>query len=214
MFRYVPSWPQAPAAEPSHTEVWRSLAACSCRNPGIVNLDTQTTRGASLVQCFFTQRYMTKGAHAEAHGLSTTTLKGQLPLPTGFTDSNAYLRELTLKSMLSLAPLLSQRTISQVLLKHLAKLQARPPTFTLEKQSSSPSACQRGCEQRSRCAAHVLTDTPPRQRHRQTHSRALPRLTPALLACSLRGWMHLLDAHATISCNSSDCLNWRRSTGL
>ncbi len=41
----------------------------------------------------------------------------------GFTDSNAYLRELTLKSMLALAPLLSQRTISQVLLKHLAKLQ-------------------------------------------------------------------------------------------
>lgn len=41
----------------------------------------------------------------------------------GFTDSNAYLRELTLKSMLPLAPLLRQRTISQVLLKHLAKLQ-------------------------------------------------------------------------------------------
>ena len=42
---------------------------------------------------------------------------------TGFSDSNAYLRELTLKSMLLLAPKLSQRTINQVLLKHLAKLQ-------------------------------------------------------------------------------------------
>ena len=45
---------------------------------------------------------------------------------TGFNDTNAYLRELTLKSMLLLAPKLSQRTINQVLLKHLAKLQARP----------------------------------------------------------------------------------------
>ena len=44
---------------------------------------------------------------------------------TGFNDTNAYLRELTLKSMLLLAPRLSQRTINQVLLKHLAKLQVR-----------------------------------------------------------------------------------------
>ncbi|EIE25277.1 ARM repeat-containing protein, partial [Coccomyxa subellipsoidea C-169] len=42
---------------------------------------------------------------------------------TGFTDSNAYLRELTLKSMLVLAPKLSQKTIAQSLLKFLAKLQ-------------------------------------------------------------------------------------------
>jgi hypothetical protein len=45
---------------------------------------------------------------------------------TGFNDTNAYLRELTLKSMLLLAPKLSQRTINQVLLKHLAKLQVTP----------------------------------------------------------------------------------------
>ena len=43
----------------------------------------------------------------------------------GFTDSNAYLRELTLKSMLVLAPMLSQKTLNQSLLKYLAKLQAR-----------------------------------------------------------------------------------------
>ena len=42
---------------------------------------------------------------------------------TGFTDSTAYLRELTLKSMLLLAPKLSQKTINQSLLKYLAKLQ-------------------------------------------------------------------------------------------
>ena len=42
---------------------------------------------------------------------------------TGFSDSNAYLRELTLKSMLVLAPKLSQKTLNQSLLKFLAKLQ-------------------------------------------------------------------------------------------
>lgn len=46
---------------------------------------------------------------------------------TGFTDSNAYLRELTLKSMLTLAPKLSQRTLSNSLLKFLAKLQVGLP---------------------------------------------------------------------------------------
>ena len=52
---------------------------------------------------------------------------------TGFNDTNAYLRELTLKSMLLLAPRLSQRTINQVLLKHLAKLQVSP--------GRGPAAC-------------------------------------------------------------------------
>lgn len=42
---------------------------------------------------------------------------------SGFTDANPYLRELTLKSMAVLGPKLSQKTLSQSLLKHLAKLQ-------------------------------------------------------------------------------------------
>ncbi|XP_022937946.1 probable inactive serine/threonine-protein kinase scy1 isoform X1 [Cucurbita moschata] len=41
----------------------------------------------------------------------------------GFNDTSAFLRELTLKSMLVLAPKLSQRTISGSLLKYLSKLQ-------------------------------------------------------------------------------------------
>ncbi|GMH15454.1 hypothetical protein Nepgr_017295 [Nepenthes gracilis] len=41
----------------------------------------------------------------------------------GFSDTSAFLRELTLKSMLALAPKLSQRTISGSLLKYLSKLQ-------------------------------------------------------------------------------------------
>ncbi|KAF3679505.1 putative ATP-dependent RNA helicase DBP7-like isoform X1 [Capsicum annuum] len=42
---------------------------------------------------------------------------------TGFSDTSAFLREMTLKSMLVLAPKLSQRTISGSLLKYLSKLQ-------------------------------------------------------------------------------------------
>ncbi|KAL5195887.1 putative inactive serine/threonine-protein kinase scy1 [Glycine soja] len=42
---------------------------------------------------------------------------------TGFSDTSAFLRELTLKSMLILAPKLSQRTFSGSLLKHMSKLQ-------------------------------------------------------------------------------------------
>ncbi|KAF4354571.1 hypothetical protein F8388_019568 [Cannabis sativa] len=42
---------------------------------------------------------------------------------TGFSDTSAFLRELTLKSMLVLAPKLSQRTISGSFLKYLSKLQ-------------------------------------------------------------------------------------------
>ncbi|XP_041994818.1 probable inactive serine/threonine-protein kinase scy1 isoform X2 [Salvia splendens] len=41
----------------------------------------------------------------------------------GFSDTSAFLRELTLKSMLVLAPKLSQRTVSRSLLKFLSKLQ-------------------------------------------------------------------------------------------
>ncbi|XP_078446566.1 kinase family with ARM repeat domain-containing protein isoform X2 [Wolffia australiana] len=42
---------------------------------------------------------------------------------TGFSDTSAFLRELTLKSMLILAPKLSQRTLTGSLLKYLSKLQ-------------------------------------------------------------------------------------------
>ena len=49
---------------------------------------------------------------------------------TGFGDSNAYLRELTLKSMLVLAPKLSQKTLNQSLLKFLAKLQVCACPYT------------------------------------------------------------------------------------
>lgn len=57
--------------------------------------------------------------------LVQAVVEGQIfpHVANGFADSNAYLRELTLKSMLVLAPKLSQKTINQTLLKHLAKLQ-------------------------------------------------------------------------------------------
>lgn len=51
-------------------------------------------------------------------------------LQTGFSDTNAYLREMTLKSMRSLAPKMSQRLLNQSLLKFLAKLQVdQEPTI-------------------------------------------------------------------------------------
>lgn len=58
-------------------------------------------------------------------------VEGQIypQVATGFSDGNAYLRELTLKSMLVLAPKLSQKTVNQSLLKYLAKLQASPHRY-------------------------------------------------------------------------------------
>lgn len=38
-------------------------------------------------------------------------------------DTNAYIRELTLKSMLSLGPRMSQKTLNNSVLKYLSKLQ-------------------------------------------------------------------------------------------
>ena len=44
-------------------------------------------------------------------------------MATGFTDEAAFIRELTLKSVLALAPKLTQRTLGSSLLKHLSKMQ-------------------------------------------------------------------------------------------
>ncbi|XP_077214839.1 kinase family with ARM repeat domain-containing protein isoform X2 [Tasmannia lanceolata] len=65
--------------------------------------------------------------HIEQYGesLSANVVDEQVfpHVATGFSDTSAFLRELTLKSMLVLAPKLSQRTISGTLLKYLSKLQ-------------------------------------------------------------------------------------------
>ncbi|KAF6265414.1 armadillo-type protein [Scenedesmus sp. NREL 46B-D3] len=57
--------------------------------------------------------------------LTTDVIEGQIypPLSAGFTDENAYIRELTLKSILVLAPKMRQATLTQNLLKHLSRLQ-------------------------------------------------------------------------------------------
>ncbi|KAH7616918.1 putative inactive serine/threonine-protein kinase scy1 [Nannochloris sp. 'desiccata'] len=59
------------------------------------------------------------------HALPAALVEGQIypNVQTGFGDANPYLRELTLKSMVVLGPKLSQKTLNQSLLKHLAKLQ-------------------------------------------------------------------------------------------
>jgi SCY1-like protein 1 len=59
--------------------------------------------------------------------LSEAVVEGSIfpQLMRGLQESNAYLREQSLKAMLPIAPKLSQRTLSQTLLKHLARLQVR-----------------------------------------------------------------------------------------
>ncbi|KAL3698434.1 hypothetical protein R1sor_012510 [Riccia sorocarpa] len=59
------------------------------------------------------------------NGLSTQVVDEQIfpHVATGFSDSSAFLRELTLKSMLVLSQKLSQRTVTGSLLKYLSKLQ-------------------------------------------------------------------------------------------
>jgi hypothetical protein len=58
-------------------------------------------------------------------------IEGQIypPLSAGFTDENAYIRELTLKSILVLAPKMRQATLTQNLLKHLSRLQVCGPLY-------------------------------------------------------------------------------------
>eukprot|EP00198_Chlamydomonas_reinhardtii_P004430 XP_001693766.1 protein kinase [Chlamydomonas reinhardtii] len=57
--------------------------------------------------------------------LTTNVIEDQIypQLQTGFSDTHAYIRELTLKSMLSLAPKMSNKTLVTSVLKHLSKLQ-------------------------------------------------------------------------------------------
>lgn len=60
-----------------------------------------------------------------AHHLTKAVVEEQMfpSLQSGFTDANGYIRELTLKSVLYLAPKLSQKTLAQNVLKHLSRLQ-------------------------------------------------------------------------------------------
>ncbi|GLI62075.1 hypothetical protein VaNZ11_004633 [Volvox africanus] len=60
-----------------------------------------------------------------AQHLTTSVIEDQIypHLQTGFTDTHAYIRELTLKSILVLAPKLANKTLVSSVLKHLSKLQ-------------------------------------------------------------------------------------------
>ncbi|GIL75242.1 hypothetical protein Vretifemale_5022, partial [Volvox reticuliferus] len=60
-----------------------------------------------------------------AQHLTTSVIEDQIypQLQTGFTDTHAYIRELTLKSILGLAPKMANKTLVSSVLKHLSKLQ-------------------------------------------------------------------------------------------
>lgn len=68
-----------------------------------------------------------------AQHLTTAVIEDMIypQLQTGFTDTHAYIRELTLKSMLALAPKLTNKTLVTSVLKHLSKLQVgrKGPAF-------------------------------------------------------------------------------------
>jgi SCY1-like protein 1 len=65
--------------------------------------------------------------HEYAPFLSEAVVESSIfpQLLKGLQEPNAYVREQALKAMLPIAPKLSQRTLSGVLLKHLARLQVR-----------------------------------------------------------------------------------------
>jgi len=71
------------------------------------------------------RRALLENMSSFGHALPAALVEDQIypNVQTGFGDANPYLRELTLKSMVVLGPKLSQKTLNQSLLKHLAKLQ-------------------------------------------------------------------------------------------
>jgi SCY1-like protein 1 len=84
--------------------------------PCIVKLYTSADKAVRVA--------LLENLHKYAHHLSDKVVDEQVynSMATGFTDEEAFIRELTLKSVLTLAPKLTQRTHAS-LLKHLSKLQ-------------------------------------------------------------------------------------------
>jgi len=84
--------------------------------PTVIRLFASTDRAmrVALLQCMDAYMELLEPAQMEAVFEQ---------LAAGFGDATAFLRELTLKSMLHVAPKVSQRTLTSSLLKHLAKLQ-------------------------------------------------------------------------------------------
>ena len=98
---------------------------------------------------------------------------------TGFSDSNAYLRELTLKSMLVLAPKLTQRTLNQSLLKFLAKLQVGLPASCCAALSHVPewhSPAVAGTRCGSMESAASVARVARNMQHRSNHCMAAAAL--------------------------------------
>lgn len=63
------------------------------------------------------------------------------PLSNGFSDEIPYIRELTLKSILTLAPKMKQGTLTSNLLKHLSRLQVGKKGGSVwAKRTAHPSA--------------------------------------------------------------------------
>ncbi len=83
------------------------------------------TRGPPACPDRGLRRSLLESIDQYAQHLTTAVIEDMIypQLQTGFTDTHAYIRELTLKSMLALAPKLTNKTLVTSVLKHLSKLQ-------------------------------------------------------------------------------------------
>lgn len=128
---------------------------------------------------------------------------------TGFSDANAYIRELTLKSMLSLAPKLTNKTLVNNVLKHLSKLQVRGACTRVgarvgklisrvgtlaETDSAAPSAC--------RCGVAGAAATPPHaaDAHISSPFLSLPLLSLPSISCLGGRWTRSPQSVPTPRC--------------
>jgi SCY1-like protein 1 len=85
--------------------------------PTIVKLYDKTDRAIRVALLEHLQKYV----HAMDEKMTDEIIYEKIS--TGFTDQDPFVRELTLRTVLLLAPKLTQRTLGSSLLKHLSKLQ-------------------------------------------------------------------------------------------
>ena len=88
--------------------------------PSIIKLFNSNDRSIRLALCEKIESYV---EHLSPQACNDTIFPN---LASGFLDTTAIIREQTLKAVIVLAPKLSSKTINNVLLRHLAKLQVDP----------------------------------------------------------------------------------------
>jgi SCY1-like protein 1 len=104
--------PMLQAAKNLPVEVWKKKVI-----PTIVKLYDKTDRAVRVALLEHLQKYV----HALDNKMTDEVIYEKIS--TGFNDGDPFVRELTLRTVLLLAPKLTERTLGSNLLKHLSKLQ-------------------------------------------------------------------------------------------